>query len=56
MRKIALGLAALIAVAFVVPSYGAMDRPAKRVYREEFPPGGGKDRFHLRLYPEKAAG
>jgi len=29
MRKIALGLAALIAVAFVVPSYGAMDRPAK---------------------------
>ena len=29
MRKIALGMAALIAVAFVVPSYGAMDRPAK---------------------------
>ena len=29
MRKIALGLAALIAVAFVVPSHGAMDRPAK---------------------------
>ena len=31
MRKIALGLAALIAVAFVVPSYGAMDRPAKEI-------------------------
>lgn len=29
MRKIALGLAALIAMAFVVPSCGAMDRPAK---------------------------
>ena len=29
MRKLVLGLAALLAIAFVVPSQGAMDRPAK---------------------------